>query len=560
MSDEASEVNWNLLPHQPLKFFGLAPTFHRKDLKRAYNRLLRQFKPEKHPQEFQQIRAAYELLDNQQRYGAAATSPPEYKWQTDDAAAKPGTTAERPAASQSPVDSKAEQAAELPATPAPLPLHQRIRHEPMANIYRQLAEKQHKLPYDFYALAVMSDAVDRRDGQQFLRWLLQGLAEHRRDRALLNLLYEYLRGPLATETISKILVAVSKTVRTDEFFPLTESLWHRLLRERPFVEFRKTFEACETNLRDIRIDARLAFTIEMLKSAVWVADPAWLAKAFGLIEENFQRIPPQVQNDLDLLDFLRNYVAGRPDMATAHPLRRRIDEALREFFSGDAAKRDRSVLKCQVEMAADPVATLEAFPLKSEEDYSNFYTLWCYVSADVAERHVGERQPPNVSAWISRGRALYESVERRVVRTSTYARWTMRSTLYRIAIGIAYFVVTVLATLLIIPMLGSGFFWDMVMPWIAIGGAICLCLFVHFRYVRPKWKAYEQTQLTRLYEEISREELAGFLQRSQFAHQEFRDLLFNADITNLNYAQSTADHFQQDYALAIYAMALRFQV
>jgi hypothetical protein len=279
-----------------------------------------------------------------------------------------------------------------------------------------------------------------------------------------------------------------------------------------------------------------------------------------LIEENFQRIPPQVQNDLDLLDFLRNYVAGRPDMAAAHPLRRRIDEALREFFSGDAAKRDRSVLQCQVEMAADPAATLAAFPLKSEEDYSNFYTLWCYVSADVAERHTIEREPANISAWISRGRALYESVERRVVRTSTYARWTMRSTLYRIAIGVTYFVAACASAVLWMPMLGTGFFWDMIMPWLSIGGAIGLCIFIQFRYVRPKWKAYEQTQLTRLYGEIGREDLAGFLQRSQFSHQELRDLLFNADITNLNYAQSTADHFQQDYALAIYAMALRFQV
>ncbi|BBO30907.1 J domain-containing protein [Lacipirellula parvula] len=560
MSDENAQVDWSLLPHQPLKFFGLAPTFDRKDLKRAYNRLLRQFKPEKHPNEFQQIRAAYELLDNQQRYGAAATAPPEYKWQTDDGAAKPATAAERSAASQQPVESAAGGAPELPATPAPLPLHQRIRHEPLANVYRQLAEKQHKLPYDYYALAVMSDAVDRKDGQQFLRWLLQGLAEHRCDRALLNLLYEYLRGPLAIETVAKILVAVSKTVRTDEFFPLTESLWHRLLRERPFAEFRKTFEVCEANLRDIRIDARLAFTIEILKSAIWVADPAWIAQAFGLIEENFQRIPPQVQNDLDLLDFLRNYVAGRPDLATAHPLRRRIDEALREFFSGDAAKRDRTVLQCQVEMAADPLAALAAFPLKADEDYSNFYTLWCYVSADVAERHVVERKPANVSAWISRGRAIYEGIEQRLMRSKIYARWTMMSTLYRIAVGTVYFVAACIAGLLTLPMLGSGFFWDMIMPWLAIGGAICLCLFIQFRYVRPKWKAYEQTQLTRLYAEVSREELAGFLQRSQFSHQELRDLLFNADITNLNYAQSTADHFQQDYALAIYAMALRFQV
>jgi hypothetical protein len=91
---------------------------------------------------------------------------------------------------------------------------------------------------------------------------------------------------------------------------------------------------------------------------------------------------------------------------------------------------------------------------------------------------------------------------------------------------------------------------------LGIGGS----LWIHFRYLRPRWKNYAQRQATRRYAEISRGELAAFLQRSQFSHLELRELLFNADISNLTMAQSTADHFQKDYALAIYAMALHFQV
>jgi len=552
MSDDNVPVDWHLLPHAPLAFFGLDESFDRKELKRAYNRLLRQFKPEKHPQEFQRIRAAYELLDNQLRYGAAATPSPSYQWKTDETPEKRRPL--EPAAAAPTAPSQAS------PPPAPLPLHVRIRQEPMANIYRQLAEKQHKLPYDFYALAVMSDVVHRKDGQQFLRWILQGLAEHRHDRALLSLLYEYLRGPLAINIVPNLLVAVSKTVRTDEFFPLTESLWHRLLRERPFPEFRKALAVCETNLRAVGIDARLAFTVEILKAAIWVADAEWINRAFALIEENFERVAYRLQNDLDLLDFLRRYVAGRPPLDRVSPLRREIDDALREFFSGDQATRDRKVLQCQVHMAADPQATLAAFPLTSEEDYSNFYILWNYVSADVAERHTAERPPSNVSAWMSRGRALYETIDQRVRGSGSYTKLLGLTALYCTGIGALYLIASMLLLIPALTMMETGYFWDTIAPWIAVAAGCCAAIWIHFRYLRPRWKQFLQRQETRRYAEISRGELASFLQRSQFSHSELRELLFNADITNLTTAQSTADHFQKDYALAIYAIALRFQV
>lgn len=554
MSDETANVDWSLLPHAPLAFFGLSEAFDRTELKRAYNRFLRQFKPEKHPQEFQRIRAAYELLDNQLRYGAAAMPAPEYRWQTDVGAA----TAPAPERQREP----AMAGAAVPAKPAPLPLYAQIRQVPLAQVYRELAEKQHKLPYEFYALAVMSDVVHRKDGQQFLRWLLQGLSEHRHDRALLSLLYEYLRAPLPIEHASRLLAAISKTVRTDEFFPLTESLWHRLLRERPFAEFRQTLEACESNLRDVGIDSRLAFTIEILKGAIWVADAAWIDRAFTFIQENFQRVGFHLQNDLDLLEFLQRYINGRPALAKASPLRRQIDEALREFFSGEQATRDRAVLKCQVRIASDPTALLEAFPVKSEEDYSNFYLLWSYVSADVGERHAAERAPANVSQWMSRGRALFENIERRVKGSLLYRRWLMARVAYIVALCVAYF--SSMAVL--------HLFWGLVTAGQAnaeIPGGIALALSVtgiaivfgiHLYFVRPRWRTYAQREFTRQYAEISRGELAAFLQRSNFAYEELRELLFNSDVSNLTTAQSTADHFQGDYALAIYAIALRFQL
>ncbi|MCA9059932.1 MAG: hypothetical protein KDA85_15600, partial [Planctomycetaceae bacterium] len=67
-------VDWSLLTHSPIQFFGLQDGFDNRDLKRAYNCLIRRFKPERFPDEFQRIRAAYDRLDNQFRYGKSSTT------------------------------------------------------------------------------------------------------------------------------------------------------------------------------------------------------------------------------------------------------------------------------------------------------------------------------------------------------------------------------------------------------------------------------------------------------------------------------------------------------
>ena len=70
--------DWNFLPQSPERFFCLNSGFESEELKRAYGAFVRQFKPDKFPNEFKKIRAAYEQLDRNLRYGrtqADANSP-----------------------------------------------------------------------------------------------------------------------------------------------------------------------------------------------------------------------------------------------------------------------------------------------------------------------------------------------------------------------------------------------------------------------------------------------------------------------------------------------------
>lgn len=550
-------VDWSLLPHSPQAFFGVEDGFDRRDLKRKYNRLIRRFKPEKSPAEFQKIRAAYEILDNHLRYGTQLDRVSEnaipYQWQTDelavDAARAASTRAEKGALSQghsSPI-----------AAP---PLQEQIRREPLAQVYQKLAQKPEKQPYEYYALAVMSDIVHRKDNLQFVRWILQGLVKYPQDYGLTCLLYEYLRGPVPEQALAGLLVAVSQAVPNDTFYALTEPLWRRLLRGRTFAKFCETLKKCTDNLQDIGIDGRLVFLIEMLRAAIWVADHDWIEEVTTLIDENFERIPVHLQFDVDILGMLNKYVAQRPAFLASHPLRERMDSALRDYFSEDQALGDRSVLNCQILIAEDPASILQAFPFETENEYSDIYLLWSYVTADVAERHSEEpAQPVNLSVWGTRGRALFQRIERNIKASSIGWGRIVADWGYQLLLGALYFTHIVCVTIFLVTATLND--WDNLGIILFIlfglgGGGWFLARWIHHRFLRPRWQNYLYQKLTRYYKEISRIELAEFLQRSQFNYQELKELMISSDVSGLDLAQSTYEHYQMDYALAIYAAAL----
>ena len=263
MSDSPDAPRWDLLPHDPVGFFDLAEGFDRRDLKRAYNRLLRVYKPEKFPAEFQRIRAAFEELDEDLRYHGGATrtrTPVPQDWKTDTAT----PTTSRP------------QAEPKPKRPR---LVDRLTSESPADLFAEVKQRPNKTPFEYYALALLSDVVEK-SPTGFAKWLIEGIATHRQDGALKQLLHDYFRGPTSGKALLKLLPLVAQAVRTDDFYPLTEPAWQVVLDECPFEDFAQTFDRCEAELRDSHIIGRMAFLIQMLKTAMW-RDPVvrWLVGA-----------------------------------------------------------------------------------------------------------------------------------------------------------------------------------------------------------------------------------------------------------------------------------------
>src|SRR5262245_43948354 len=55
-------------PDDPFQLLGVEPPTTEQDLKRAYTRLIRRFKPEHHPEQFRRVREAYEVALQRARW------------------------------------------------------------------------------------------------------------------------------------------------------------------------------------------------------------------------------------------------------------------------------------------------------------------------------------------------------------------------------------------------------------------------------------------------------------------------------------------------------------
>jgi hypothetical protein len=555
MTDTPDEPNWSLLPHDPVGFFGLSEGFDRRELRRSYNQLIRRFKPERFPQEFQRIRAAFEQLDGGIRYGQQiqwTSSADEYHWQHDAQSSPPiGRSAPTPPGNAKPDRGRARAA-----------LQDRLQHESPADIYRELVARQIKNPFDYYALAVMSDVVDRKDGLQFARWLLQGLADHENDIGLLHMLHAYLRGPIADDACEKLLAACAKIVREDSFFLLTEPLWRLLLQSGDFARFRRALEQCEASLKGVSIDGRIAFYLQILKPAMWIADEAWIEQSLNFIETNFERIPPFLDFDVEMVARLRAYIRHRQTFAQGCPLLQQLDRAMHDYFNEEQLIGDKSVLGCQVAITSNTAELAAAFSELGSPAYLAFYAVWSWVSHDVAERH---SEPPSETLdpaiWQSRVVPLLQQLNRQVNNSRIGVGWALSKIGYLILLCAIYFapilLCTLVLTMLTISVGGVGTILAVAFLSIAAGGYVGHQIAKWFR--AKIWRPFELRVTARLYREMWRPELINFLGRSHLPYQIYRNLFwpYSQPGTHSGWINHYMD---QDIALPVYAIAQQFMV
>lgn len=540
------EASWDLLPHNAVGFFQLDDGFDRKDLKRAYNRLLRKYKPEKHPAEFQNIRAAFEQLDEDLRYhGSAATSriPVPQDWKT-------------------------EQPTEAKPQAAERRLVDRLQSESPAVLFEELKQRPEKSPYDFYALALLSDVVEK-SAIGFGRWIIEGISAHHQEGALKQLLHEYLRGPQTGHALLKLLPAVARAIRTDEFYPITEAAWRVVLSECSFDDFARTFDLCESELRDSHIVGRMAFLIHILKTAMWRDDASdgWSARQFAFVEENFESIPPWLEWDVDLLGLAREYLAVRSEFITGPPLRALMDIALKAYFTEPQAEGDRAIVGIQMKLLNASDGLMQAFPLEQSELLQKFYPIWAWASHDVAERQSIDQEEVEVNEniWASRAVALLQRLEKQCNGSLTGWIWSLCLGGRAVALGvlglIGFIAVAMLSSVTTSLMADEEIQSMLFAIGIVVGvlGTMIAILYWAKPAIDQKlWFPLNAKFAKKCYNTSWRQELMDFQRRSHLPDRFFRALFEH--FADKSVTATWVNVFvQQDFAPAILAGAQRYE-
>ncbi|MCA9128102.1 MAG: J domain-containing protein [Planctomycetales bacterium] len=373
-------TNWQYLPADPLKFFGLSAGFERRELKRAYGQLIRQFKPETHPAEFQRIRAAYEMLESQNRYGVQQAQATQQISLWDLGSAQNLTVTDKPPVARK--DVAVETVSDVDSAIL----------DPKAT-YQRLSSRQEHSPQDYFILATLADIVDRENKNMYLKWLLTGLKQFPNDPGLLRLVAEFLSAFVDCKLAPTTLVTLSKLIAGEDFFRVTERVWLRCLAELPFEKFESTLQTCEKFLRYRQIRPRLAFYVRLVQQAVWSAPAEWVDQRIAFVESHGSEIDASLEEDVELAIMLRDYVRHDRQAKSQSPVLESIDEMLHAYCTQawlESAARISST--CEL-MARNSHAVMDAFAAEPSERAARILTLCSIVLADVSQQTGLDFQP-----------------------------------------------------------------------------------------------------------------------------------------------------------------------
>ena len=416
-----NEPDWSCLPQRPLQFFGLSPEFSRKDLKRAYNGFIRRYKPDRAPQGFQRIRAAYETLERWLKFREDEQTPhlpyaielppetspeagntqrglqfqPSSPWQFSDPQTPPARGHSSP---------PAETVAKILARLSP------------AAWFAELQARPRKTAQDYVRLAFLCDLDGNRDHGTFLDWLSRGLREFPDDRELLQLVYHYCREEIPNAELASVLHTLCPVLSPRIAFSYLQPVWFRLLRH-DYPEFRRLWRIYLHAVRDEQAHLLVPFLAEQLPGMQFVADQNSLDETWIFIKAHPELLDAQHDYCLELSWVLRKYILHYHKIRREEPGRFEQfapwHNALREFCLAVSAKDRERFAAFQRNLVATFSEWSKSFPDDSSSAYAKqLARTWEWVAAGFREpgltypTRLGDHQANEIArAWLGRIRS-----------------------------------------------------------------------------------------------------------------------------------------------------------
>lgn len=553
MADNQAAPDWNLLPHRPEAFFDLPEGYDRKQLKRSYNRLLKQFKPEKYPAEFQRIRAAYEQLDNQLRYGRQmgghSLSVP-FNLSYEESGGQPAD-----------VQFQEQESNRQAASTTVHPIWKRLETESPDEILAELKNKTDKTAFHYYAIGILADSQADADQLTLLKWILKGLESHPQDPALFRILYQLLRQRYETGTCRKLVLSVAKIVRDDRFYMLTEPLWDHLIAQLKFSNVVQLLQDCESHLKDYRVNGQVAFYMHLAKRSMFRGTVRWLEEAFHTIESHHDALGNQAEAELEVLHALLRYRQLRHDFLDGNALFTAIDQVVIDYCELDDFEAEKSFIDLQVQIASKKWDVLEAFPAQSDPPMDALFECWLWIDADIASRYgieevdLGSNLKRRTVSIVN----LLETIERKTGKDRIGWIWLSLGQAYevtRFAAAVLSIVLMSLALVTFAPN-ADGAILALAIGFFIIGG-ILLAYVGGSRWLLPWFQKLYIKYATKTYERIWRNELELYVRQTALPFPIIIKLIHAIADENSRVAESLLQVGHSDIGLGVTAMSMKY--
>ncbi len=388
------DVDWSHLPDDPLSFFGLEADFERRDLKRAYTRLIRHYKPERYPDEFKRVRAAYDQLDERLRYlggGFEVATPPTLV-----------------------PDRERERAPSVNVVAL-------LRDKGPAGTRTALRETETLDPRGWCHLALLEEVFEASPlalGRTLIEAILRTGGDSEPMQLLRAVIHEGL-PPRDAATLVREMTALVRGPRplleSGVYWYLTEPLWVDLVTLLKFPSFAQLLDQCTAEVGLAGHSGQLVLLTTLLRRAAFRAEEEWIDEARDELAESYLRLDPWHQEDVDLIEWLFHYRAEREEFRAGHELRETLDRALVAIVEGDEVRADRIFLEAQVACLDQREELFEAFPLGANGGTATELIHW--YAAEVESRRGVEHEPSTSGTKIATEFA--HRVARRSARTPT---------------------------------------------------------------------------------------------------------------------------------------------
>ncbi|MFT4646860.1 MAG: hypothetical protein ACI9X4_000064 [Glaciecola sp.] len=522
------EPNWNLLPGRAEEFFGLEASYARSDLKRSYNRILRRYKPEQFPDEFQLLRAAYEHLEEALRFGRQTSGP----------------STLRPTHA-TPVDTTIGAVETTPSRPSPC---ERYKQVGALTLLAELEDQEDLSADEFLALALLREADGNLGPLALHTTLASGLLHTQGDARLVHVLLEACRDPLESKDAVKLVQQLARWVQENSpeasswYYFATTPLWVSLIRDIPFATFKILLAKCQALIGSEGHPGYLVLSLRLLRTGGQVADSEWTLEAMEDLQERYEDLPPDLCEEMDVLEWLLSYMDHREVFLEDQPGRAAWDSALLAMLSEEDAIADRAFLAATSDSLDDPEALLHSFQDWSDPAVRLAMTPLHYFAEEVYARSKEPEPSPSQKELRRKVLPFMYRLQKATARTLTGRLDNLIHMAFTLLLLAGVFLPIMLQES---PMPGT----------IAVVLIFAVCGYIGIRRAMPYVYAWHSPTL---YRKVWRSEVRQFLESHPMHVHEMIETLQGLEDEDVSDHHRLAGELNEDPGMVLYALSLRF--